>query len=195
MQLSPFTVPTLPYSPAYEECCSVCRQCRTSPPLHSKGRSSRSGSCRYGPAISVSLSRQGKLPMLCLVAWQQSPAPLQHAPQRLHGCLQGRASAVGQVLYGTYAIPSSSDQPIDIVINPRGDEARSVQRYTAVSSPHHLPNTPRASGCAEQCEAHATHFRICSQRNLLEDQAKRAESKARLCAAAGCGTQAIACAR
>ncbi len=44
------------------------------------------------------------------------------------GLPQGRAAAVGQVLYGTYAIPPSADQPIDIVINPQGDEARSKKR-------------------------------------------------------------------
>jgi len=44
------------------------------------------------------------------------------------GMMQGRAASVGQVLYGTYAIPSTADQPIDIVLNPQGDEARSKKR-------------------------------------------------------------------
>lgn len=42
--------------------------------------------------------------------------------------LQKRVSLVGQVLYGFYYIPSSRSDPIDIVINPCGDEVRSLQR-------------------------------------------------------------------
>lgn len=45
--------------------------------------------------------------------------------------MQARAAAVNQVLYGTYAIPDSADQPIDIVINPMGEETRSQKRYEA----------------------------------------------------------------
>jgi hypothetical protein len=43
--------------------------------------------------------------------------------------VQGRVASVGQVLYGTYAIPASADQPIDIVLNPQGAEARSLKRW------------------------------------------------------------------
>ena len=54
----------------------------------------------------------------------------QASRRRLSKCeiLQARAASVGQVMYGTYRIPSSSDQPIDIVINPTGNEIRSVKR-------------------------------------------------------------------
>ena len=45
-------------------------------------------------------------------------------------CLQAqkRVSMVGQVLYGFYFIPTSRSEPIDIVINPVGDEVRSLLR-------------------------------------------------------------------
>ncbi|GAB4820157.1 hypothetical protein N2152v2_007203 [Parachlorella kessleri] len=39
--------------------------------------------------------------------------------------LQARAVAVQQILLGYYRIPSSSDQPLDVVVNPNGLEARS----------------------------------------------------------------------
>ncbi|KAK9810370.1 hypothetical protein WJX72_009592 [[Myrmecia] bisecta] len=42
--------------------------------------------------------------------------------------LQARALLVGQIMYGFYNIPSSTDAPIDIVINPEGDEFRSKRR-------------------------------------------------------------------
>lgn len=43
-------------------------------------------------------------------------------------CSQKRVSMVGQVLYGFYRIPTTVAEPIDIVINPCGDDVRSLQR-------------------------------------------------------------------
>lgn len=42
--------------------------------------------------------------------------------------MQARVASVGQVLYGTYIIPDDADQPIDIIINPIGDETRATRR-------------------------------------------------------------------
>ncbi|KAK9818136.1 hypothetical protein WJX72_007697 [[Myrmecia] bisecta] len=42
--------------------------------------------------------------------------------------LQARALQVGQILYGFYNLPSSADQPIDMLINPEGDALRSTTR-------------------------------------------------------------------
>ena len=33
-----------------------------------------------------------------------------------------------QVLYGFYTVPKDRDSPIDVVINPAGDEIRSIRR-------------------------------------------------------------------
>ena len=53
---------------------------------------------------------------------------------------QKRASMVGQVLYGFYRIPTSVADPIDIVINPVGDEVRSLKRCaTPLPSSSALP--------------------------------------------------------
>lgn len=38
-------------------------------------------------------------------------------------------ATVGQVLYGTYAIPTASDQPLDINVNPCGNLVRSQKRW------------------------------------------------------------------
>lgn len=42
--------------------------------------------------------------------------------------LQARSATIRQVLMGYMTIPSSVDQPLDLVINPQGNEARSKTR-------------------------------------------------------------------
>ncbi len=43
-------------------------------------------------------------------------------------CIQARAAAVGQTLYGYYSIPIGAENPIDIVMNPEGERIRSTMR-------------------------------------------------------------------
>ena len=50
----------------------------------------------------------------------------------LTSLVQARVGSVNQVLYGFYNIPTTPDNPIDIVINPVGDAARSERRRDVI---------------------------------------------------------------
>ncbi len=43
--------------------------------------------------------------------------------------MQARAVSVHQILVGYYRIPSSGDQPLEVVVNPPGLQTRSEVRY------------------------------------------------------------------
>ena len=42
--------------------------------------------------------------------------------------------SVDQVLFGYYIIPRHPGSPLEVVVNPEGNEARSLKRYTALLS-------------------------------------------------------------
>lgn len=46
----------------------------------------------------------------------------------LTAALQARAACVQQSVLGYYRIPASADQPLDVVVNPQGLQARSEVR-------------------------------------------------------------------
>ena len=43
-------------------------------------------------------------------------------------CVQARSATIGQVLMGYVTIPSTVDQPLDLVVNPQGAATRSRPR-------------------------------------------------------------------
>ena len=43
--------------------------------------------------------------------------------------VQARAETVGQILFAYFQIPGTMDSPLDLVVNPEGNEARSQQRW------------------------------------------------------------------
>ena len=45
--------------------------------------------------------------------------------------MQARAETVGQILFAYFQIPGTMDSPLDLVVNPEGNEARSQRRWAA----------------------------------------------------------------
>lgn len=44
---------------------------------------------------------------------------------------------VDQVLFGYYIIPRNPGLPLEVVVNPEGNEARSLKRFTSLLSQLH----------------------------------------------------------
>ena len=52
--------------------------------------------------------------------------------------MQARAMTVDQVLFGYYIIPACPGAPLEVVINPEGNAARSLKRYCLLHAAHCL---------------------------------------------------------
>ena len=75
---------------------------------------------------------------------------------------------MGQVLYGTYIIPDDADQPIDIIINPIGDEVRRTRRFVTAAVIEMTALAWRPSGVGpETLHAHFLRSRADSWSYLL----------------------------
>lgn len=75
--------------------------------------------CSQGSLYSVWFGRQ------VVHRWAVTHMQLPTPPKPL---LQGRARTVGQVLLGYFEVPFNMDDPVSIVVNPQGAEARSATR-------------------------------------------------------------------
>lgn len=53
-------------------------------------------------------------------------------------CMQARAMTIDQVLFGYYIIPACPGAPLEVVINPEGNAARSLKRYCLLHAAHCL---------------------------------------------------------
>ena len=51
------------------------------------------------------------------------------SPEPVTAAVQARAETVGQILFAYFQIPSTMDSPLDLVVNPEGNEARSQRRW------------------------------------------------------------------
>ncbi|KAK9800761.1 hypothetical protein WJX73_008207 [Symbiochloris irregularis] len=79
----------------------------------------------YNPLVLLPLAQFGRTSEVLV---QDAAALAQQGEELSFWQLQARSATIHQVLMGYITIPSTVDQPLDLVINPQGNEARSKVR-------------------------------------------------------------------
>lgn len=124
--------------------------------------------CSPGAAVLLPTGRCGALPWLpaprsaaptAIAGAQQLPAPVSHAPSLPHTPapphdlrplqLVRRTQLAGDLLLGFYVLPSTWEQPLDMLLNPIGHEIRCVR--AAARSSMLLNAIGRGSRCWPSC--------------------------------------------